>query len=628
MLLQSNFRNMLLSLALAVCLTPFSICSANPLQTGDVDTATRVSEFGKYEGYSEPGYEKWVLTSQYVEMRDGIKLAVDVVRPSLDGETPAEDRFPVVWTHSRYHRNQSAMNPLAKSLVDGRPDLQRLVQHGYVVVSVGVRGSGASFGRFEGLFSPNETGDAYEIIEWISTQPWSNGNVGMFGESYLGMTQYMAASRNHPALKAIFPDVAGFDLYDVLYPGGVFRKDMISHWDQLTEMLDNELTAAKVATDMDGNLLQSAIAGHEDNWQVLKEYIKAPHRDTVSVEHSWSTHNPSAVLVAINEAGVPAYHWNGFLDIFVTDSVLWFSNYEGPQKMGIGPWPHSTMHDRRFLAERFQLKGVEQHRWFDYWLKGIDNGIMDEPPINYAALDTEDQWDWKTAHQWPPASSTSKAFYFAGGSSGSIDSVNDGLLQLDPPAEECPADEYAIDLTTTTGSSSRWDNAVGQGPLLYGDLSENDCKSLTYTTETLESDVTITGHPVVTLYVRSTIEDCDFYVLLEEVDTDRVSHYVTEGVLRASRRVESPAPWNNLGLPYQRCYESDFAPLPPEEIVELRMDLHAMSTVFNAGHRIRLSIMCADKDNTTPMESSADGTIYLHHDAEHQSRVELPVEQR
>ena len=185
---------------------------------GDTADDGRISEFGRYEGYSEPRFDEWVKTSQYLEMRDGVKLAIDVVRPAVNGE-PVDERFPVIWTHSRYHRS------LRNSSVDPQPVLQRLVRHGYVYAAVGVRGSGASYGRYEGLFSPNETRDAYEIIDWLANQPWSDGNVGMYGGSYLGITQYMAASQQHPALKAIFPNVAVFDMYDLLYPGGVYRDD-------------------------------------------------------------------------------------------------------------------------------------------------------------------------------------------------------------------------------------------------------------------------------------------------------------------------------------------------------------------------------------------------------------------
>ncbi|MGI9518656.1 MAG: CocE/NonD family hydrolase, partial [Pirellulaceae bacterium] len=194
-----------------------------------------------------------------------------------------------------------------------------------------------------------------------------------------------------------------------------------------------------------------------------------------------------------------------------------------------------------------------------------------------------------------------------------------------PQASGESSDQYAIDLETTSGSASRWDNAVGAGVMNYGDRSDNDKRCLTYTTEPLPADVNVTGHPVATLFVESTASDGDFYVLLEEVDEDGKSHYVTEGVLRASHRVTSDAPWNNLGLPYQRSFEQDKQGLESGVVTKLEMDLHPVSNIFNEGHRLRIAIMCADKDNTEAPPVSPDTTITLHRSDEHPSSIVLPV---
>lgn len=178
-----SLRFLLLVALVAGCSEP-----SNPPDDG------LVSEFGRYEGYSEPIYDSWVNTSRYVEMRDGIRLAVDVTFPAVGGEA-APGPFPVVWTHSRYHRNpgelvrffapEGAEVPEVNSQVDANGGLQLLARHGYVVAAVQVRGGGASFGTYQGLFSEAETDDAREMIEWFATQPWSDGNVGMYGGSYL-----------------------------------------------------------------------------------------------------------------------------------------------------------------------------------------------------------------------------------------------------------------------------------------------------------------------------------------------------------------------------------------------------------------------------------------------------------
>ena len=592
-----------------------------------------VSEFGRYEGYSEPRFDEWVTSSQYVEMRDGVELAVDVTRPAVDG-VPVDERLPVIWTHSRYHRNPGELAkifagggevPEINSMVDASPNLQRLVQHGYVVASVGVRGSGASYGRFEGLFSEAETRDAVEIIEWLAAQPWSSGNVGMYGASYLGITQYMAASKSPAALKAIFPRVAAFDMYDLVYPGGVFRDDMLRHWADLTHRLDLEWPAPPVEADSDRVMLGEAMDQHSDNWDVMSEYSAGRFRDHDVPTLSWAKHGPSVLLESINEAEVPAYHFNGWFDVFVADATLWYANYEGPQKLAVGAWSHASMPDSALMAERLRLVAIEQHRWFDYWLKGIDNGIMDEPPIHFALMEDPGAWSWRSADTWPPAEAETTLLYLAAGRSGSVESVNDGGLTDSAPAEVDAHDAYLVDLTTTTGTTTRWDNAVGVPLMAYSELAANDRKALTYTTPPLENDLTVVGHPVVTLYVTAKGGDADFHVLLEEVDGEGAVRYVTEGVLRGSHRKLEEAPWDNMGLPYQRSFEADRVPLPSDEPTQLVMDLHPTATVFDAGHRIRITIMGADADNTEGPLVMPPPTLRVYRSQAYASRIALPV---
>jgi putative CocE/NonD family hydrolase len=615
---------------------------------GDSAPGVRISRFGEYQGYSEERFTEWVRESQYITVRDGTRLAVDIVRPAIDG-VAVNEAFPVLWTHSRYHRNQDTQvrhfaeitgkaeigsSPEIPGLKDGvityvdnSATLRRLVKHGYVVVAVGVRGSGASYGRYEGLFSPNETKDAYDIMDWLVGQPWCDGNLGMFGASYLGITQFMAASTGHPALKALMPNVAVFDMYDAFYTGGIYRENMFEHWGQLTRNLDRHFPATAVDEDADGSMLAAAIREHEGNWDVNEQFGSARYRDHDTESFAWARFGPTAVLDAINSSGVAIYHWGGWYDLFSMDAGLWVVNYTGPDKLGMGPWPHAA-YTEVVGEERARVDAAEHHRWFDYWLKDIDNGIMEEPAINYAITDIPgEKWHWETSDKWEPETVSRQTLYFADGPSGSVSSPNDGLLGTEAPSEP-GFDEYAIDLTTTTGTASRWDNAVGQGVMSYPDMSENDEKSLSFTTPPLEKDVTMVGHPVVTLFVSSTTTDGDFYALLEEVDSEGYSHYITEGMLRASHRATMAAPWSNLGLPWQRSFKGDLEPLVPGEVVELRFDLLPAAHLFNKGNRIRVTVMGADRDNTEspPSSESELGTlIRLWRGGERKSGIELPL---
>ena len=181
----------------------------------------RVSTLGRYEGYSYPEYNGWQREAHYVPVRDGTLLAVDIYRPTYWG-IPAQKRLPVLWSHERYYRatlDGEEMRLPVQQMVR----YQKLLKYGYVLAFVDVRGSGASLGSNDGPFSEAEANDAYDITEWLARQPWSNGRIGMFGTSYMGIAQYFAAARRPPSLKAIFPEKAMFDLYDFVRPGGILR---------------------------------------------------------------------------------------------------------------------------------------------------------------------------------------------------------------------------------------------------------------------------------------------------------------------------------------------------------------------------------------------------------------------
>jgi putative CocE/NonD family hydrolase len=412
-------------------------------------------------------------------------------------------------------------------------------------------------------------------------------------------------------------------MYDQLYPGGMYRKDMIDHWGELTRNLDVDWPAPTVQGDEDGAMLRAAIAEHEENWDVVEEYGAGDFRDHDVPTLTWTRHGVTGVLEEVNEAEVPAYHWNGWYDIFVLDATLFYANYEGPQKLGIGAWSHGGMPDSLLMVERGRLGSVEQLRWFDYWLKGIDNGIMDEDPIHYAVMNGPGDWSWASTDSWPLPEARDSRYYFAEGPSGSIESANDGVLATSAPAGN-GFDSYDVDLTTTTGTQTRWDNAVGGSPLMiYPDLAHNDRKSLTYTTPPLEGDLNVTGHPIVTLWVTSSTNDGDFIVLLEEVDEMGVSHYVTEGTLRASHRKVSEAPWDNMHLPFQRSFREDVESLPSGVPAEMTLDLLPTSNIFDAGHRIRVAIIGADADNIELPTIAPTYRVYIG--GEHASGIVLPV---
>jgi putative CocE/NonD family hydrolase len=157
-------------------------------------------------------------------------------------------------------------------------------------------------------------------------------------------------------------------------------------------------------------------------------------------------------------------------------------------------------------------------------------------------------------------------------------------------------------------------------------MQNNDRKGLTYTTAPLKNAIEVTGHPVIHLWITSSVDDGDFFAYLEEVDNSGVSRYISEGMLRASHRKLHPAPFNNLGLPYHRSFQEDIEKLPSEP-AELVFDLLPISKVFVAGNRIRITITCADKDNAYTPEVIPAPTVRLFRNASVSSYIKLPIAQ-
>jgi len=578
----------------------------------------RVSRFGEYQGYSEPLYDEWVRVSQYVPVRDGTRLAVDIFRPAVDG-TPVDDPLPVIWTFHRYHRARVDRAGKLTTILDQAPELEMMLRYGYVVAAADVRGGGASFGTRDGEFTRQEALDAYDLTVWFAAQPWSNGKIGMYGLSYLAITQYTAASTQPPHLEAIFPMMAMFDLYSFVYPGGVLNEDFLLSWGGNTILLDKILPAAPVDDDPDGALRDEAMAEHRDNANIYTMATENPFRDSrvnTGERTLFAELSPSSYIDAINDSGVAIYHLGGWFDMYPRDALTWFANLTVPQKIVMTPWSHNG-------KGGFDL-ATEHLRWFDYWLKGIDNGIMDEPPIVYRVMGAPRASAWRTATEWPLPQTQPTAYYFHPGPSGSVQSANDGLLIAEPPAAGDSADAYTVDYSTTTGETTRWTDGYGGG-YGYPDMRANDEKSLTYTTLPLAADLEITGHPVVHLWVESTASDGDFFVYLEEVDQRGRSTYISEGVLRASHRATAEAPWSTLGLPFHRSFESDISPLPDGTPVELVFDLQPTSNIFDAGNRLRIAVTGADADTFLTPQLDPPPTVTIYLNADYPSHIVLPV---
>ena len=219
---------------------------------------------GPYLAYLPAQYDGFVRFSQYVAVRDGTRIAIDIYRPTKNGVLHTE-KLPVVWSQDRYERAVINNGRLYTHLYQS-PAFFTLLRHGYVIATADVRGSGASYGITDGWFSPKEAQDSYDITEWLAAQPWSTGKIGMAGRSYLGITQYFAAGEAPPSLKAIIPESALFDSYDAMYPGGIFGDWWVYSWSTMVRSID---ISAPLPPDW------RAIAGAQRSGAIDEAQVKA-----------------------------------------------------------------------------------------------------------------------------------------------------------------------------------------------------------------------------------------------------------------------------------------------------------------------------------------------------------------
>ncbi len=612
----------------------------------------KLSRFGEYRGYSEAVYDGNERRSEYLKLSNGTRLAYDLIIPTKKG-IPANKPLPVLFKYTPYLRTFTIFDPSGKNIIAGLFDLgwkekamlwlrsklssrghlmdpvfrtkylENMLKHGYAVIVVERPGTGASFGLMDASFEV-AANNANEILNWIAAQGWCDGNIGMFGDSFQAMIQFATAATGNPHLKAIFPTSSSLDNYNaVIYRGGIFNKTFGSFFSWATSFMESGV-ATPVDSDKDGVLLAQARAeraGSTLGKQSEVWFKKFPFCDSVAVDGTkvWETGSALYPFIdRINRSGVPVCMTTGWYDIHTADMFLWYANLTVPKRLIIRPVDHSEVEENQFDLDY----GAEAHRWFDYWLKGIDNGIMNEPPIHYYNMGRSKKEAWRTSAQWPLPNHKVNRFYFHEGKTGSVASINDGFLRTGLPDHKDAFDGYTVDYSTTSGKYSRW-NAVNWSRK-YPDMQTNDQKALTYTTPPLESDMEVTGHPVVRLWFATDASDLDFFIYLEAVDGSR-STYLTEGNLRASHRALSKAPFDNLDLPYHRHYKSELAPVSPSLPVELVFDLLPTSYLFRAGSRVRITVTCADADNFESPALDPQPKLRVLRDTAHPSFVEFPI---
>lgn len=546
------------------------------------------SSFGHYT--PEQAFPDLVSTSFYIEMRDGVKIAVNVERPAKNGQA-VDGQFPVIWHHSlsasRAERDGTGGSGSAFN------KMPSLAKFGYVVVQVARRGNGQSFGVRRGYHDRNEAQDAYEITQWLAEQPWSDGNVGLYGCSNTGDAALHAMTVQPPALKAVFAGCFSWHKFDAFRRGGIFAQ-----WGTgAMRTIEEDMKIQPLDGDEDKVLLRHAAEEHQLSTNLLAMWKSLPYRDSYSPlvgSRFWSEGSNASYLDQIKRSGIPLYVLGGWHDELRDQGMITFLNIPNTRVV-MGPWQHCVNDDFPLFEEI--------HRFFDYHLKGLPTGIKEQPKIHYFTMQGGKSGVWKASDQWPLANHSDNVLYLAGTS-------------LKPTVDK----HHSLDFMTKKETTCQL-----QGPFSQP-CSEHEA-GLSYVADKLEKPLVVTGHPVVDMWIDSSTDDANIFAYLEDIAPDGKVTVVTEGRLKASMRKEATAPWKMpKAVPWHRNFVEDSQPLIPHEAVNLRFDMLPTSWEFKKGHRIQVSVTGSDYRERLRAFSEQQQKITIYSGKQYQSQIILPIE--
>ena len=565
---------------------------------------------------SQPEYEPSTLIDARVPMRDGVELSADVYLPAREG------RWPVVLERTPY--GNSGDWYVARALYFAR--------RGYAYVLQDCRGRYDSDGEWEGWVV--EIDDGGDTVQWCATQPWSNGQVGMMGMSHMGLTQWKAAQNGSRHLKAIAPQMGPADeyLYGMNYTGGAFLLQIgipwsISvrgrtqqtrkpyEWESLFRHLPI-LTADEKATGKPIGFYRDWIrhAAYDEFWEKASNYGHFEKMD------------------------IPILQVSGWLDLHVKSL---FANYEAiqtngterarqRQKVVVGPWVHTDRPEPKYGVLDFGVDSVIDLyalylRWMDRWLKGIENGVENEPPLKLFVMGRN---EWRTAEKWPLPDTRWTPYYLrSGGRANSL--FGDGRLSTQKGDAEEPPDTYTYhpeDPVPTLGMDPNGEVV----PLDHRPVEWRD-DVLVYSSEELSEDLEVTGPVQALVYASSSATDTDWTVKLLDVFPDGKAVNLWDGILRARYR-EPRAVRTGVPAPGQFAHPKL---MEPGQVYEFFIEVGVISNVFLKGHRIRIEVSSSNfprfdrnlnnggKLGIDPQIVVAHQTVY--HSRQYPSHLLLPV---
>jgi putative CocE/NonD family hydrolase len=588
--------------SIKICQVFFAACLAAPFVTAGPAAAARTPSPAFGQPLPAPLSEA-VLSSVYVPMPDGTRLAADIYRPAKDG-VALPGSFPVI-LHATSSRTRLRDGTDRSGAGNFSLQMINLANHGYIYVQVERRGIAASFGVRRGYHDRTEAQDSHDLIEWAASQPWSNGQVGGYGCSNTGDAAMHFLTLPSTHLKAVFAGCFNWDKYS-----GGMRGGVLANWGTGPQgSFEQDMKSTPVDGDDNRVLLREAALAHEANTRLLDLWSGMPFRDSVSPLTGtafWEEGSIGTYVSQVRASRVPVYLQGGWNDDFRAQGFVALENLAQTTKLIIGPWGHCESGAFSMTAEAL--------RFFDYWLKGAKNGIMEEPRVHYTTANAPAGGEWRTADKWPLRPAKATTLYLAAKMArGSAAGSNDHAFSKRKLA--------------AGGTSFQVDyNAVCAKGTGLGATCPQDDKGITFTSEALGADMEVTGLPLADLWVSSSAADGPLFAYLEDIGPDGGITMVSEGRLKASLRTLNKPPYKlPQGMPWHGFYQLDARPLVPGVPVQLVFELMPVSYIFKAGHRYRLTLTGADPREKLRARLDPAPSWKVYTDAKRASHLVLPV---
>ena len=519
---------------------------------------------------SQPKYKLITEKDVRIPTRGGSFLMADVFRPDAPGE-----KFPPLLSLSVYQKELQYVPHAGPFTHQERPEPDYWVPRGYVLIFIDSRGTGRSPGNAE-IWSMAEARDFYDAIEWAAAQPWSGGKVALAGVSYYAVVQWIVAGLKPPHLTAILPWEGFTDMYrEWTYPGGLFGQQRVMRW--WTDVTGKQLlehTRSDNASAYDENYIYDMMVNHLDG----------PWWDEVKARGQFE------------RITVPFFSVGNWTSFHFRGNVEAFERAASKDKL-------LRVHIGGRLTEFYSDEGkTEQLRFYDHWLKGIDTGMMREPPVRLCVRTSPTECRWRFEDEFPLKRTQYTKYFLTAAPSGGLvkGSTNDMKLATTAPP--------------TPGVLT-----YDAGPLSAARGARNE-PGASFVSEPLADDTEITGHVNLVMWISSETADADVFARLRKMNPDGSVEAVSDGVLKVSHRRLDPK-LSRADRPFHTHDTEE--KLEPGEVVPVEVEIRATSMIFQKGSRIRVDVLPHDNQQYFAVYHLGSNTI--HTGGDRASYILLPI---